>query len=67
MTEIEKLDIRIASINLAIDATSVAMTVDRKLSHEKYPSGQFIKAINALVLVGGGLSALKTRLETIGR
>ena len=67
MTEIEKLDARISTINLAIDAVNAALVVDRKLSHEKHPSGHFTKAINALLLARGGLSALKIRLETIGR
>ena len=67
MTDLEKLEARITSIDLAIVATNTAMTVDRKLGHEKHPSGHFTKALNELMLAKGGLTALKIRIETIGR
>jgi len=67
MTDLEKLEARIIAINAAISATNTAMTVDRKMSHEKHPSGHFAKALNELMLARGGLTALKIRIETIGR
>lgn len=67
MTDLEKLEARIIAINAAITATNAAMTVDRKMSHDKHPSGHFTVALNELMLARGGLRALKIRIETIGR
>lgn len=67
MTEIEKLNERIAAIEEAIVAVKHAATVDRKMSHDKHPSGHFTKALTELDSIKSGLSALKKRHEAIGR
>lgn len=67
MTEVEKLETRIEAIDAAIASTKAAMTVDRKLSHDKHTSGHFTKALDELTSIRSQLSNLKVRVETVGR
>jgi hypothetical protein len=67
MTELEKLEARIEAVNTAIDATKMALGVDRKMSHDKHPSGHYTKALTELTDIQTGLNALKTRMIAIGR
>lgn len=67
MTELEKIESRIASVDAAVAAVKAALSVDRKLSHDKHPSGHFTKALTELTSVQSQLNALKVRVETVGR
>jgi len=67
MNDIEKLEARITASEAALIATQHALTVDRKLSHDKHPSGHFTTALNELDIVVSGLKTLKIRFETVGR
>jgi hypothetical protein len=67
MTEVEKLEARIESLDAAIAATKTAMSVDRKMSHDKHPSGHFTKALAELMTMQSNLKLLKIRVETVGR
>jgi hypothetical protein len=67
MTEIEKLEARIEATDTAIANVRMAMGVDRKLSHDKHPSGHFTKALDELTSIRSQLSNLKVRVETVGR
>lgn len=67
MTEIEKLEARIKATDTAIDNVKSAMVVDRKLSHDKHPSGHFTKALDELTSIRSQLSNLKIRVATVGR
>lgn len=67
MTEIEKLNERLESIEQAITATQHAASVDRKLSHDKHLSGHFTKALTELTTLKTGLQALIKRYETVGK
>jgi hypothetical protein len=67
MTEVEKLEARIESLDAAIAATKTAMGVDRKMSHDKHPSGHFTKALAELMTMQSNLKLLKIRVETVGR
>ena len=67
MTEIEKLEARIEATDTAIANVRMAMGVDRKLSHDKHPSGHFTRALDELTSVRSQLSNLKVRVETVGR
>jgi hypothetical protein len=67
MTEVEKLEARIEAVDTAIANVKMAMSVDRKLSHDKHHNGHFTKALVELVKIQTGLNALKIRVETVGR
>lgn len=67
MTELQKLQERLESINEAITATQHASSVDRKLSHDKHYSGHFTKALTELSHLKTGVESLIKRHETIGR
>jgi len=67
MTDLEKLEARIEAVDTAIAATKMAMSVDRKLSHDKHHNGHFTKALTELVDVQTKLNALKVRFEAVGR
>jgi hypothetical protein len=67
MTEVEKLEARIEAIDTAIANVKMAMGVDRKLSHDRHPNGNFTKALDELTSIRSQLSILKIRVETIGR
>jgi hypothetical protein len=67
MTELEKLEARIEAVNTAIAATKMALGIDRKMSHDKYPSGHYTKALTELTDIQTGLNALKIRMIAIGR
>jgi hypothetical protein len=67
MTELEKLEARIEAVNTAIAATKMALGVDRKMSHDKHPSGHYTKALTELIDIQTGLNALKIRMIAIGR
>lgn len=66
MTEIEKLETRIAAINTAVVAVKSAMGIDRKLSHAKHNNDHFTNALDQLDIVLTGLKSLKIRVETLG-
>jgi hypothetical protein len=67
MTELEKLEARIEAVDTAIAATKMALGVDRKMSHDKHPSGHYTKALTELIDIQTGLNALKIRMIAIGR
>lgn len=67
MTEIEKLEARIEAVDTAIASVKMALGVDRKMSHDKHPSGHFTKALTELDCVRTQLNSLKVRMETVGR
>ena len=67
MTDLEKLEARIEAVDTAIANVKMAMSVDRKLSHDKHHNGHFTKALDELVKIQTGLNALKIRVETVGR
>lgn len=67
MTDLEKLEVRIEAVNTAIAGVKMAMGVDRKMSHDKHPSGHFTKALTELTDVQTGLNALRIRMITLGR
>ena len=67
MTDLEKLEARIEAVDTAIAATKTAMGIDRKLSHDKHPSGHFTKSLDELTRIQTGLKALKIRVEAVGR
>jgi hypothetical protein len=67
MTELEKLEARIEAVNTAIGATKMALGVDRKMSHDKHPSGHYTKALTELTDIQTGLNALRIRMIALGR
>jgi len=67
MTEVEKLEARIEAIDTAIASVKMAMGVDRKLSHDKHPSGHFTKALAELMTIQSSLNALRIRTIAVGR
>ena len=67
MTDLEKLQERLATVDAAFTAVQHAATTERKLSHDKHTSGHFTKALAELDLVRTSLSALIKRHETVGR
>ena len=67
MTDLEKLEARIEAVNTAIEATKQAMTVDRKMSHDKHQSGHYTKALTELTDIQTSLNNLRTRMITVGR
>lgn len=67
MTELEKLEARIEAVDTAIANVKMAMSVDRKLGHDKHVNGHFTKALQELTSVQTQLNALKVRVETVGR
>lgn len=67
MTELEKLSARIVAVDEAIKACQHAMTVERKMSHDKHINGHLTKATTELTTMKNGLEALHKRMETVGR
>ncbi len=67
MTDLEKLSARIVAVNEAITACQHAVTVERKMSHDKHANGHLTKALQELVAMKTGLDALYKRVETVGR
>jgi hypothetical protein len=67
MTDLEKLEARIESVDTAIASVKMALSVDRKLSHDKNPNGHFTKALAELMTIQSSLNALKIRLQAVGR
>ena len=67
MTEIEKFEERLTALTEAIEAVRHAATVDRKMSHDKHPSGHFTKALTELEGLRNSIQAHKKRFEAIGR
>lgn len=67
MTDLEKLSARIVAVDEAIKACQHAVTVERKMSHDKHTNGHLTKALQELVSMKTGLDALHTRIVTVGR
>jgi hypothetical protein len=67
MTDLEKLEARIEAIDTAIGSVKMAMSVDRKMSHDKHPSGHYTKALTELIDIQTGLNALRIRMIAVGR
>lgn len=67
MTELEKLEARIEAVDTAIASVKMAMGVDRKMGHDKHPSGHFTKALAELMSLQSQLNALRVRLQAVGR
>jgi len=67
MTDLEKLEARIEAVDTAIANVKMAMGVDRKLSHEKHPSGHYTKALAELMTIQSSLNNLRMRLIAVGR
>jgi hypothetical protein len=67
MTDLEKLEARIEAVDTAIASVKMAMSVDRKLSHDKHPQGHFTKALTELTDIQTKLNALRVRLIAVGR
>lgn len=67
MTDLEKLSARIVAIDEAIKACQHAVTVDRKMSHDKHTNGHLTKALNELTTMKSSLELLHKRVETVGR
>ncbi len=67
MTDLEKLEARIEAVNTAIASVKTALSVDRKMSHDKHPSGHYTKALAELMTIQSSLSTLKIRLQAVGR
>ena len=67
MTDLEKLEARIEAVDTAIASVKMAMGVDRKMGHDKHPSGHFTKALAELMSLQSQLNALRIRLQTVGR
>jgi hypothetical protein len=67
MTDLEKLEARIEAVDTAVASVKMAMSVDRKLSHDKHPNGHFTKALAELMTIQSSLNNLRTRLIAVGR
>jgi hypothetical protein len=67
MTDLEKLEARIEAVNATIASVKTAMSVDRKMSHDKHPSGHYTKALTELVDIQTGLNGLRIRMIAVGR
>jgi hypothetical protein len=67
MTDLEKLEARIEAVDTAIANVKMAMGVDRKLSHDKHPSGHYTKALAELMTIQSSLNNLRVRLIAVGR
>jgi len=67
MTDLEKLEARIEAVDAAVASVKMALGVDRKMSHDKHPNGHFTKALAELMTIQSSLSALKIRLQAVGR
>ena len=67
MTDLEKLEARIEAVDSAIAATKMAMSVDRKLSHDRHHKGHYTNALTALTDHQTSLNNMRTRLITVGR
>jgi hypothetical protein len=67
MTDLEKLSARIVAVDEAIKACQHAVSVERKMSHDKHTNGHLTKALSELDVMKTGLDALYKRVETVGR
>lgn len=67
MTEVEKLQARLEAVDQAVEAVRHALSVDRKMGHDKHPSGHYTKALVELDSVRNQILALKVRQEAVGR
>jgi len=67
MNDLEKLSARIVAVDEALKACQHAMTVERKMSHDKHVNGHLTKAATELTTMKNGLEALHKRAETLGR
>lgn len=67
MTDLEKLSARIVAVDEAIKACQHAVTVERKMSHDKHTNGHLTKALSELTTMKSGLDALHKRVETVGQ
>ena len=67
MTDLEKLEARIEAVDSAIAATKMAMSVDRKMSHDKHADGHYTKALTELTDIQTSLNALRVRMIAVGR
>lgn len=67
MNDLEKLSARIVAVDEAIKACQHAVTVERKMTHDKHTNGRLTKALSELGTMKAGLGALYRRVEAIGR
>jgi hypothetical protein len=67
MTDLEKLEARIEAVDTAVASVKMAPGVDRKLSHDKHPSGHYTKALAELMTIQSNLNNLRVRLIAVGR
>lgn len=67
MTDLEKLEARIEAVDTAIASVKMALGVDRKLSHDKHPSGHYTKALAELMTIRSSLNNLRVRMIAVGR
>ena len=67
MTDLEKLEARLAATTAAIEATKHATVINRKLSHDRHENGHFTKALTELTDMQTGLNNLIARYKAVGR
>ena len=67
MTDLEKLEARLAAVETAIHVTQQSAVTDRKMSHDKHVSGHYTTALSELDRVKIGLVALIGRHRAVGR
>lgn len=67
MTELEKIEVRIQSIDTAISAVKAAQVMDRKMSSDRHPNGRYTKALTELIDIQSQLHGLRKRVEIVGR
>ncbi len=67
MNDLEKLSARIVAVDEAIKACQHAVTVERKMSHDKHANGHLTKALTELTGMKTSLESLYKRVETVGR
>ena len=63
MTELDKLNARIQSLDEALAAINHAAVVDRKNGHDKHYNGHFTKALAEITAVKAHVESLKTRIQ----
>lgn len=67
MTDLEKINARLEAVDAAIASVKTAMSIDRKMSHDKHQNGHYTKALTELTDIKAGLSSLKVRIAALGR
>jgi len=67
MTDLEKLEARIEAVDTAITNVKMAMSVERKMSHDKHQNGHYTQALTELTAIQTGLNALRIRMIAVGR